>query len=158
MFNKLSFLKVYFSPFKIVKPNFYFGNIKLGTPYFLPRKWVYSSDGKSYAVSKKIGFDFVGLGWKTKWEDTDYRFEWSPIWSFVFFKWQLAIKFIAPHEDMYWECFLYYTNNTDKTKTIKERLIQAKKEFPCIWTKHNKYKEETICYWDLILKDKYNKK
>ena len=38
----------------------------------------------NYAEPKKIGFDFVSLGWKTKWTNTDYRFEWSPVWSFVF--------------------------------------------------------------------------
>ena len=52
----------------------------------------------TYPVPKKIGFDFVGLGWKTKWSDTDYRFEWAPVWSFVFLKWQIAIMFIAPEQ------------------------------------------------------------
>jgi len=111
----------------------------------------------NYAEPKKIGFDFVSLGWKTKWTDTDYRFEWSPIWSFVFFKWQIAITFIAPERDHYWECWLCYTRNTDKTKSINERIEQARKEFPCNWTSTKDGVEEKICYWDLILKPKYLK-
>ena len=114
-----------------------------------------SKKGSSYAVPKKIGFDFVGLGWKTKWTDTDYRFEWSPIWSFVFFKWQVAIQFIAPEIDHYWECWLFYTRHTDKTKSTKERLEQARKGFPCTWTNSRDGVKTETCYWDVILKDKW---
>jgi hypothetical protein len=109
----------------------------------------------NYAEPKKIGFDFVSLGWKTKWTNTDYRFEWSPIWSFVFFKWQIAITFIAPEVHHYWECWLYYSRNTDKTKSMNERIEQARKEFPCVWISTKDGIEEKICYWDLVLKPKY---
>ena len=37
---KLLFLKVLNSPFRGLKLKWYFGEIKHGTPYFLPRKWV----------------------------------------------------------------------------------------------------------------------
>ena len=37
---KLSFLGVLNSPFKGLKLKWYFGEIKHGTPYFLPRKWI----------------------------------------------------------------------------------------------------------------------
>ena len=37
---KLSFLSVLNSPFRGLKLKWYFGEIKHGTPYFLPRKWV----------------------------------------------------------------------------------------------------------------------
>ena len=37
----------------------------------------------SYAVPLKIGFSFCGLGYKTKWTDTDYRYEYGPVFSFV---------------------------------------------------------------------------
>jgi hypothetical protein len=110
-----------------------------------------------YPVPKKIGFDFTRLGWKTKWTNTDYRFEWSPSLSFVFFKWQIVVTFVAPEMDHYWECWLYYTRDTDKTKTTEERLKQAREKFPCKWITHSKGIEEKICYWDLILKNKYNK-
>jgi len=184
-FGKFWWLKVYFSPFKPIKPRFYIGKIAIGTPYFFPRKWVkyttqdiieaatkafndpklvkkswyewYTQYSKGYskAVSKTIGFDFVDLGWKIKWSDTDIRYEWSPIWSFVFFKWQIALIFVPEHADHYWECWLIYEKHTDKSKSKIERIRQAKKIFPCIWTSHYKDKTETICYWDLILKDKY---
>lgn len=154
--RKFEWLKVFFSPFKRLKVKFYIGKIIYGTPYFYPRKWVKNKDKPGYmkAISKKIGFDFVGLGWKTKWSSTDYRHEWNPLWSFVFFKWQMAIVFY-PIENEYWECYLYYYYNTNKNKSIEERILQAREEFPCIWTRHNKDGEETINYWDKILKDKY---
>jgi hypothetical protein len=109
----------------------------------------------SYAVPKRFGFNYTGLGWKTKWISDDYRFEWSPVFSFVFFKWQIAIEFIAPECHYYWECWLYYTRETDKTKTVKERLKQAREKYPCNWTRHNGEEEETICYWNSILKNRY---
>ena len=109
-----------------------------------------------FPVRKKLGFDFVGLGWKTKWEDDDYRFEWSPLWSFVFFKWQIAITFVAPDREHYWPSWLYYYYNTDKTKSKAERIAQCRKEFPQIWTSHKPGQEkETIDYYDRILKKKY---
>lgn len=85
-----------------------------------------------YPVPKKIGFDFVGLGWKTKWHETDYRYEWNPRWSFVFWKWQVALIFRAPddvYDYYYWESWLYYHYNTDKNKSQRERIEQVKEEF-----------------------------
>jgi len=152
--NKLKFLKVFNSPFKRPKLKWYFGEVAIGTPYFYPRKWINNPDKPGYkkAIPKKIGFDFVSLGWKTKWSDTDYRFEWNPIWSFVFFKWQIAVSFVPDDCHHYWECWLYYTHSTDKTKTVKERLEQAREEFPCVWTtSYGEGKKETVCYWDKIL-------
>jgi hypothetical protein len=107
------------------------------------------------ATPKKIGFDFVDLGWKIKWGDKDYRFEWNPVWSFVFFKWQIAITFIPPEYYHYWECWLYYSRETKGT--VGERLEQARKEFPCVWTSRKDNIETKVCYWDSILKGKYLK-
>jgi len=123
------------------------------------REKIFKSSVESYMrwtkpIPKIIGFDFVGMGWKTKWDD--YRFEWSPIWSFVFFKWQICITFVAPHSDHYWECWLYYDRETDKTKTPKERISDAKRIYPCIWKTHRDGVEEEICYWNLILKNNEN--
>lgn len=110
----------------------------------------------SYAVPKKIGFDFVRLGWKTKWRSDDYRFEWSPMISFVFFKWQIAVTFVAPHADHYWESWLYYTRETNKSAPIADRIAQCRKEAPQIWTNHNSDgTKETTNYYDLILKKKW---
>ena len=85
----------------------------------------------SYPVPKKIGFNFVPLGWKTKYDS--YRHEWNPMWSFVFFKWQIALMFTPKHDMHYWECWLYYTRETDKTKSTEERIKEAKKEYCCVW-------------------------
>ena len=139
---KFTFLKTFNSPFKRPKLKWYFGKVAIGTPYFYPRKI--------------IGFDFVRLGYKTKWHDTDYRLEWSPVWSFVFFKWQIAVTFIAPHTEHYWTCWLTYENNTDKTSPVEERIKIAKEINPETWTSsYGDGKKETICYWDKVLKEKY---
>ena len=164
--NKLTFLKALISPFKPFKLKFYCGKIAVGTPYFFPRKWVKTKDKPGYmtAVPKKIGFDFVGLGWKTKWEDYDYRFEHSPVWSFVFFKWQFVIMFIAPQKDEYWTAWLYYYYNTNKKVSWKDRIEQCRKEFPITYKHYRKNPNtgettsvETIDYYNKILKRKYLK-
>jgi len=190
----LDFLRAYNSPFKPPQPKLYIGKTAIGTPYFLPRRWVKATPARAvkatvdymrerrdfnkrnpeyarplrsfrdiyedkmrctYTVPKRFGFNYTGLGWKTKWRPDDYRFEWSPVFSFVFFKWQIAITFIAPEFHHYWECWLYYTRETDKTKTVKERLKQAREKYPCNWSRMSDGKEESICYWDLILKSKW---
>jgi len=108
-----------------------------------------------FPVPKKIGFDFVSLGFKTKWTSTDYRFEWSPLISFVFFKWQIAMIVIPEEQDHYWEAWLYYENDTDKTKSPRERIEQCKEEFPLTYITSNGKEKKTINYYDVILKDKY---
>ena len=200
--SKFDFLKILNSPFKLPRLKLYVGKIAIGTPYFLPRRWVkptqqmlidnvkqdiierqrWNEANKKYGhttkaiptieelceqkknyrfpVPKKIGFDFVGLGWKTKWTETDYRYEWSPVWSFVFWKWQIALMFLGPDSmstSHYWEAWLYYKNHTSKNKPIKTRVRQLKKRFPQTCTIYRGGKEkETINYYDIILKKKYN--
>ena len=129
---KFDYIGVFNSPFVRPKFKWYFGEIALGVPYFLPGKLVRSKDnsGCYRSVPKKFGFDVVGLGWKSKWSDTDYRFEWGPIISFVFVKWQIAVSLQVPDSDSYWEAWLYYKYHTDKTKSQKERIEQCKEEFP----------------------------
>ena len=105
----------------------------------------------SYAVPKKIGFDFVPLGWKTKWDS--YRHEWNPMISFVFFKWQIALMFIPEHDMQYWESWLYYTRETKGTTA--ERLALCRKKAPCTWISHSEGKKETTDYYNLILKKKW---
>lgn len=181
---RFDWMKVYFSPFKPIIPKLYIGNVAIGTPYFLPRKFrrytaqeaidaavrelnekpqsrkigfeklYYDYSRRSKSVPKKISFDFVGHGWKTKWKPTDYRHEWNPVWSFVFFKWQIALIFNPIEAYHYWECWLYYSRHTNgKTK---DRIEQARKEFPCIWTtNYSGGEKKTTCYWDIILKNKW---
>lgn len=103
-------------------------------------------------IPKKIGFDFVDLGWKTKWSDTDYRFEYSPLISFVFLKWQITVIFLAPEPGHYWTSWLYYENNTDKSKSKKERIEQCKNEFPQNWISYKNGDKIKINYYNLILK------
>ena len=182
--ENFDFLRAYNSPFRAPRPRLYIGKVAIGTPYFFPRRWVqythedalkatidsmndpkkitqsfdtWYNSYKRYrkAVPRKIGFDFVSMGWKTKWSGNDYCFEWSPVWSFVFFKWQIAITFIAPEMHHYWECWLFYTRNTDKTKSVEERISQCRKEFPCIWNSTIEGVTTKTCYWDEILKDKW---
>jgi hypothetical protein len=180
-------MKVFFSPFKAPKIYFYTGKLKYGTPYFFPRNWVkytqkevleqakekfdkspenIKTDGyfkqlvnyyksMQHAVDKKIGFDFVGLGWKTKWGD--YRHEWNPIWSFVFFKWQIAIMFIPKHDSHYWESWLYYERDTDKTKSREERILECLENAPQIWSSGSGENKITTNYYTKILKPKYAK-
>ena len=109
----------------------------------------------SYAVPLKVGFSFCGLGWKTKYDSI--RFEYNPVWSFVCFGYQIALIFPPENDSHYWECFLYYSRDTNKSKSRKERIEQARKEFPCRWRTFTNGVEESICYWDLILRDKYLK-
>jgi hypothetical protein len=112
-----------------------------------------SYNKESIAVPKKISFDAVSLGYKTKWDDTDYRFEWAPLVSFVFFKWQIAVMVIAPEQHVYWEAWLYYNNNTKGTQ--RERIEQCKKNFPLDYTVSQGGKSEKVNYYDRILKNKY---
>jgi len=191
--KRLEYLKAFNSPFKRPKLKWYFGKVDIGTPYFLPRRWVkpthemaveaamkeiadaekwndknpkykrrvrpldevYQEKLRSqFAVPKRIGFDMVDLGWKTKWGNTDYRFEWAPLISFVFFKWQIAVVVIAPEQSQYWEAWLYY--HRDTSGTPKERIEQCKKDFPLNYTVYRTGQEpEKINYYNLILKDKY---
>lgn len=195
MKNNFDFLKAFISPFKRPKLKWYIGKVALGTPYFLPRKWVKpthemavgaamkeiarredwneaNADSKfkhtvppldelykkmlirTFAVPKKIGFDFVRLGYKTKWSETDYRFEWSPRLSFVFFGFQIAVTVVPIQPYKYWEAWLYYNYNTKGTQ--RERIEQCKKEFPLNYTIHEKDTKRPVNYYDIILKDKYN--
>lgn len=112
-------------------------------------------------VPRRVGFDSVGLGWKTKWTDTDYRFEWSPMFSFVCFGYQIA-AYVVPKipKDVsisyYWEAWLYYNYNTDATKTPKERIAEAREARTGIVTSYQKGKDPvTSCIWDSILKSRY---
>jgi hypothetical protein len=111
-----------------------------------------------FAVPLKVGFSYCGLGWKTKWTSTDFRHEWNPILSFVFFGYQIALTVYSPYHSHYWEPWLYYEYATDKTKSKRERIEQCRKEAPQTWTS-SKYGEEPVTtdYYTKILKPKYLK-
>jgi hypothetical protein len=190
----LKWLKVLNSPFKPFNISLYAGKTQIGTPYFLPRKWVKATPelakkaaletmesekkwnsinpnytrriksyeeiyqeklGYSFPVPLKVGFSYCGLGWKTKWTDTDFRYEWGPVLSFVFFGYQIALMVGQKDVSHYWEAWLYYEKATDKTKSKRERIEQCRKEFPQTWKVSSMGKEEIVDYYQRILKTKY---
>ena len=149
--QKFEFLKAFISPFKRPKLHWYAGKIAIGTPIFFPRKL---NEKTRQFEPKKIGFDFVGLGYKTKWDATDYRYEWAPVWSFVFFKWQIALQFVPDEVYHYWIAWLYYNNDTKGTR--QERIQQCKEKFSMDATIYRPGQEpEKVNYYNIILKDKY---
>ncbi len=158
--NDLRWLKVLNSPFKPFKVKLYVGKTRVGVPYFYPRKTVKSKTKPGYLEFKPltVGFSYCGLGYKTKWTDTDFRHEWNPVLSFVFFGYQIALT--AYHEcgSHYWECWLYYEYATDKTKRDSRRVWQCRKKFPQTWKSSYQGKEETIDYYERVLKSKYQRK
>lgn len=190
----LRWLKVLNSPFKSFSVKWYVGKTQIGTPYFLPRKWVKATPElakkatlntmqsekswnernpdyarriksfeeiyeekirSSFPVPLKVGFSYCGLGWKTKWTDTDFRYEWAPVLSFVFFGYQIAVMAIQKDDSHYWESWLYYEYATDKTKSKRERIEQCRKEAPQTWKRYSQGKEEVVDYYQHILKTKY---
>jgi hypothetical protein len=180
-------VKALFSPFKPLKVSFYAGKTRIGIPYFYPRKWVKFTredalekatkvsqmSGSIYfgkdpntmvdefmrytkAVPLKVGFSYCSLGWKTKYDD--FRHEWNPIFSFVFFGYQIALTVYSPYHSHYWESWLYYEYRTDKTKSKRERIEQCRKEASQTWTSHKQGEEPvTTDYYTKILRSKYLK-
>jgi hypothetical protein len=60
---------------------------------------------------------------------------------------------IPEHQNHYWEAWLFYENDTDKTKSPKERIKQCKEEFSMKYTTSSKEEgKKEIDYYDLILK------
>lgn len=195
--ESLRWLKVLNSPFKPFNIKWYIGKTQVGTPYFLPRKWVKATPELAYkaasdeierqenwnklnpeharkikligelfqekmkyrfAVPLKVGFSYCSLGWKTKWTSTDFRHEWNPILSFVFFGYQIAAIVSQKDSSHYWEAWLYYEYATDKTKSKRERIEQCRKEASQTWTSHKQGEEPvTTDYYTKILKPKYLK-
>ena len=109
------------------------------------------------AVPIKVGFDWCSLGWKTKWTNTDFRYEWGPVFTFVFFGYQIAMMIGQKDVSHYWEAWLYYEYATDKTKSKRERVAQCRAEFNQTWTRSKDGKDEVIDYYERILKPKYLK-
>jgi|LakMenEpi03Aug12_release.lakeMendotaPanAssembly.Ray.scaffolds.fasta_scaffold14856_6 hypothetical protein len=109
-----------------------------------------------YPVPIKVGFSSCGLGWKTKWSETDYRHEYNPVLSFVFFGYQIALTVVEP-DHTYWETWLYYERNTDKSKSQLERLLQCMDNVKNIWVRYDGDKQIRTNHYNFILKKKYLK-
>lgn len=130
---KLKWLSIIGSPFKFPEVKFYFGKIRVGTPFMLPRRWVKNPDtGNLKAVpSWWFKLDIVSLGYKTKWTSSDYRCEWDPALSIVFLGMQFVIRF---HLDTrIWESWLIYENCTEGVPI--NRLRKCRKLNPNVWTR-----------------------
>ena len=142
----------WFSPFKNLKIYCRFGDIEHGHPYFFPRKWVNNKP----VYYKWLGFDSNKLGWKTKWSNDDYRYEWSPSFSFIILKKQLF--FILNPKDLeteyaYWETFLYYIN------CKQNAFFNTVKHNSNLYTQYHKGGEKIRGnYYYNILKKKWLKK
>lgn len=114
---------------------------------------------RKHFVPLKIGFDSCSLGWKTKWTSTDFRFEYGPMLTFVFFGYQIAAM-VKPPTDWpgpYWEIWLCYEYATDKTKSKRERIKQCREIMPQIWRSSKNGVETRIDYYEQVLKKKYLK-
>ena len=75
-FNTLKeFISYFNTPFVRPKLKFYIGKVAVGTPYFFPRRAIKDPDKPRYLkfIPKKIGFDIVKLGWKTKLSRSFFR-------------------------------------------------------------------------------------
>ena len=119
----------------------------------------YAEQMKSkHFVPLKVGFSYNGLGWKTKWNEYDFRHEWDPVISFVFFGYQIAVTFYHKHSSHYWESWLCYEYASDKKQSKRERIAFCRRKCPQTWSRlHKDGTKETTNYWDLILKSKYLK-
>lgn len=151
------------SPFINIKLNFYFGDIKHGTPYFLPRK--FDKNKKNFKSVKWFYLEFINLGYKTKWDEHDYRFEYPPMISLVILNKQLCI-WVLPNIknlpetlssffiiDQYWETRLTYKFAT-KGKT-KDRLTQLFLQHDNTYNVYVDNESFVIDYYPYILKNKW---
>jgi hypothetical protein len=185
--ERFRWLKVLFSPFTPFKIKWYIGKTQVGVPYFYPRKFVKFNEQdiqktiekhkannnlvkvtdtqlynmyKNYtkAVPLKVGFSMCGLGWKTKWDEYDFRHEWNPVLSFVFFGYQIAMTVYHKHHSHYWESWLCYEYRSDKKKSKRKRIAFCRRKCPQKWSTGRGADEVTTDYWNLILKPKYQRK
>lgn len=149
-------LRVINSPFVKLKWEFkWYKKPTLGTPYFLPRR----TKNNKFVPIKYFGINYWSLGWKTKWSNTDVRFEWDPGLSIVLFGTQIVIYPTPSCFDNtlshYWEAWIIYNKHTDKTKTVEERIKESMELYPAKWVKYEEGKQISVNYWNYILKDKY---
>lgn len=146
-----------FTPFKGFLPKLYIGKVAVGTPYFLPRRWVKNHEKEGYlkAVPRYLGFDFVSLGWK--WKFDSVRHEWNPVISFVIWKFQIAIVLKPKHDMHYWETWLNYVINTPNELSSRERVGILLRDYPNVWISYKDGKEVRTDYGRVALKNRYLK-
>lgn len=130
------------SVFKRPSIGFYFGKIRLGTPYFYPRKWVKTENGSKSIPVKWLWFQTVGIGWKTKWTSDDIRFEWNPAIHFIFLGTQTVLYLKHKELNDYWGALILYSI-TKGDEWEKVRSVFRQFSF-----KHTYYKEGAETYVD----------
>lgn len=138
------------SPFKFPKIKFYLGKVRMGVPYYTPRRWT-----KEGYEPKQIGYDIVRLGYKYKFDSI--RFEWNPMFSFVFFGIQFCITLAPDNPDSYWESWLYYHKHTNKNDSTLKRLKQCIEEAPQRYVVWNNGNKSSVDYYQLNLRNKWVK-
>ena len=151
------YLQFLFSPFKNLKLYWSFGNITHGHPYFYPRRW--NKKGKPVYI-QYFGYGKNGLGYKTKWYNTDFRFEYSPSFSIVFLKKQLFVCLITQNNEIlhvFWETFLLYKYYKRKYPKKKAFLKTIKDNSNIYHIYHKGGTKEKVCYYPTILKKKWLK-
>ena len=184
----LEFIKIFNSPFKKPKLYFYFGDISIGLPYFLPRKWVYLSKSEALKEASeeynklndeqrtKLTFSKIlerklkcrkcvelkfGFDYCTlgwKTKWDEYRFEWEPRLSFVAFKKQIVIGFQSPMDFKDVYWEAWLYYNNCTEGTKDQRFTKLINNHCCKWISYKNGTEETIDYYTKILNKKYLKK
>jgi hypothetical protein len=151
---RLNWLGIYNSPFYPPKIKFYFGEIRVGMPYFYPRYW--SKKEHCWKQKKWFGFDLLGLGYKYKYDQV--RYEWFPRISIILFNRQCVISFVGHShiQDIYWEAFLTY-RDLDKSMSKEERCLELRKQFGFSWKSLSQGVETVGDDAKICLKPKYLK-
>lgn len=146
---KFNWVRVYKSPFKPPRIKFYLGKVRVGFPYFLPRRL---NKNRNF-VKKKIGFSACGLGYKTKWTPSDYRFEWQPCYGFVFYKLQFCIWFIKDPQE--WESWLLYRHFRRRGLSNLDALVKTRETNPNVWVSYKDGAQEKTDWFLKSLKNRF---
>lgn len=126
--------------------------------YVEGRTWEHYKKYKKPVPIKYFGFNATTLGWKTKWNE--YRYEWSPCYSLVIFGKQLFVTVLPDvgddclRWDVYWETWLHWEYDTDKTKSKEERFKELVYKQSNTWGSE---KDGWTDYYYHILNKKYLK-
>ena len=135
-------ISLYLSPFVRPTIRFYIGRKAMGVPFYYPRK--------------KVSLDYSWITFKTKWSETDYRFERPPFISLVFYNFQMYLWLDNNNAFEYFQAWLYYYNDTDHDDTVERRLKDTIKNFPLTYIRYGAGDtREKIDYYELILKKKW---
>lgn len=146
---RFNWISIYNSPFKSPDINMYMGKRCIGFPYFLPRTL-----GRDGVFRRKyFGFSSCGLGYKTKWSDVDYRFEWSPSYGFIVWNFQVAITFSLDCRS--WESWLLYRHFRRGGLSDLDALVKTRETNPNVWVSSKDGAEEKTDWFLKSLKRRF---